>query len=128
MLCCCHLVATCIWPFATPWTVSCHGISQARILEWADISFSRTSSRHRHWTHVSCIAVDSLPSKPPEKPPQCSILHQHFLQSYQQINACWRKSNINLFLRNYLITGRIFRWDWSDPPNDEKSSHFKIIL
>ena len=33
--------------FATPWTVACqvpvHGISQARILEWAVISYSRGS-------------------------------------------------------------------------------------
>ena len=35
-----------------------HGIVQARILEWAAISFSRGSSQPRDWTHfsyVSCI-------------------------------------------------------------------------
>ena len=32
--------------FATPWTVaSVHGIFQARILEWVDISFSRGKQR-----------------------------------------------------------------------------------
>ena len=31
------------------------GISQARILEWVAISFSRGSSWPRDWTHVSCI-------------------------------------------------------------------------
>ena len=49
--------------FATPWTVahqvplfsSVHGISQARIMEWVDISFSRGSFPHRDWTHISCI-------------------------------------------------------------------------
>ena len=35
---------------------SVHGILQARILEWAAISFSRGSSRSRNWTWVSCIA------------------------------------------------------------------------
>ena len=35
---------------------SIHGISQARILEWVAISFSRGSSRSRDWTRVSCIA------------------------------------------------------------------------
>ena len=35
---------------------SVHGISQARILEWVAISFSRESSRPRNWTWVSCIA------------------------------------------------------------------------
>ena len=33
-----------------------HGISQARILEWVAISFSRGSSRPRNWTWVSYIA------------------------------------------------------------------------
>ena len=30
------------------------GISQARILEWVDISFSRGSSRSSNWTRISC--------------------------------------------------------------------------
>ena len=34
---------------------SVHGISQARILEWVAISFSRGSSWPRNWTQVSCI-------------------------------------------------------------------------
>ena len=34
---------------------SVHGILQARILEWAAISFSRGSSQSRGWTDVSCI-------------------------------------------------------------------------
>ena len=33
-----------------------HGISQARILQWVVISFSRGSSRPRDWTHVSCVS------------------------------------------------------------------------
>ena len=33
-----------------------HGIFQARILEWAAISFSRGSSQPKDWTRVSCIA------------------------------------------------------------------------
>ena len=35
---------------------SVHGISQARILKWVAISYSRRSSQPRDWTHVSCIA------------------------------------------------------------------------
>ena len=34
---------------------SLHGILQARVLEWVDISFSRGSFRPRDWTWVSCI-------------------------------------------------------------------------
>ena len=46
---------------AIPWTVPrqtplVYGISQARILAWVAISFSRGSSPPRDQTHVSCIA------------------------------------------------------------------------
>ena len=34
---------------------SVHGISQAKILEWVAIFFSRGSSRPRDQTHISCI-------------------------------------------------------------------------
>ena len=52
---------SCVWLFATPWTVACealsvHGIFQARILEWVAISFSRVSSQPMNQTHVSHIA------------------------------------------------------------------------
>ena len=50
-----------VWLFATPMDSSLpgsavHGIFQARILEWAAISFCRGSSQPRDWTQVSCIA------------------------------------------------------------------------
>ena len=35
---------------------SVHGISQASILEWIAISFSRGSSQPRDQTHISCIS------------------------------------------------------------------------
>ena len=43
-----------------------HGISQARILEWVTISYSRGSSWPRDQTRVPCISWqgDSLPSVP----------------------------------------------------------------
>ena len=34
---------------------SVHGVSQARILEWVAVSYSRGSSRPRDWTRVSCV-------------------------------------------------------------------------
>ena len=40
----------------SPLGSSVHGISQARILKWVAISFSRGSSWPRDQTHVSCIA------------------------------------------------------------------------
>ena len=55
--------------FLTPWTVtlqasSVHGISQARILEWAAVFFSRGSSRPRDWTLVSCSAGGFFTTEP----------------------------------------------------------------
>ena len=40
----------------SPPSSSVHGILQARILEWAAISFSRGSFQRRDWTYVSCTA------------------------------------------------------------------------
>ena len=40
----------------SPSDSSVHGISQARILEWLTISFSRGSSWLRDWTCTSCIS------------------------------------------------------------------------
>ena len=40
---------------STPGSSFC-GFSQARILEWVAISFSRGSSRPGDWTHISCIS------------------------------------------------------------------------
>ena len=51
---------------------SVHGISQARMLEWAAISSSRESSRPRGWSRVSWVACTgqevSLLLAPPGKP------------------------------------------------------------
>jgi len=46
---------------------SVHGISQARILEWVAISFSRGSSQPRDQTHISCIAGEFFTAEPPGK-------------------------------------------------------------
>ena len=47
---------------------SVHGISQARILEWVAISFSRGSSQPRNQTQVSCMAGGFFTTEPPGKP------------------------------------------------------------
>jgi len=47
---------------------SLHGISQARILEWAAISFSRGSSQSMDRTRVSCIAWGFFIAEPAGKP------------------------------------------------------------
>ena len=47
---------------------SVHGISQARILEWVAISFSRGSSWAQDGTHISCLAGRFFTTKPQGKP------------------------------------------------------------
>ena len=47
---------------------SVHGISQARILGWLAISFSRGPSQPRDCTHISCIASGFFTTEPPGKP------------------------------------------------------------
>ena len=61
--------------FVTPMDCSppgafAHGISQARILEWVVIPFSRGIflTWPRDWTHVSCIAGGFFITEPPVKP------------------------------------------------------------
>ena len=46
---------------------SAHGISQARILEWVAISFTRGSSWPRDQTNISCIAGGLFITAPPGK-------------------------------------------------------------
>jgi len=46
---------------------SVHGISQARILEWVAISFSRGSSQHRDQTAPPALAGGFFTAEPPEK-------------------------------------------------------------
>ena len=43
---------------------SVHGTSQARVLEWVAMSFSRGSSQPRDWTWVSCIKGRLFTSEP----------------------------------------------------------------
>ena len=52
----------------SPPSPSVHGISQARLLEWVAISFSRGSFQPRHGTRVSCIDRRFSTTQPPGKP------------------------------------------------------------
>ena len=62
---CCCLVANSCPTLCNPWDCSppdffVHGISQARILDWVAISFSRGSSWPRDQTHVSYTGRQTL--------------------------------------------------------------------
>ena len=52
----------------SPPASSVRGISQARILEWVAMSFSRGSSQPRDGTRSPTLQVDSLPPEPPGYP------------------------------------------------------------
>ena len=73
---CCALVAQSCLTLCNAMDYSLPGspiseISQARILEWIAISFSRVSSQLRDWTHISCIGRKtffSFTTEPPRKP------------------------------------------------------------
>ena len=58
---------------SSPLGCSVHGISQARILEWVAISFSRGSSWPRDKTHISWLAGGFFTTEPPEKPSQMKL-------------------------------------------------------
>ena len=58
----------CIPMDCSPPGCSVHEISQARILEWVAIFFSRATSQPRNWTRISCIAGSSLPFESSGKP------------------------------------------------------------
>ena len=76
---------------------SVHGISQARILEWIAISFSRGSSRPRDQAHVSCIAGGFLTAEPPGGPRwpdlglslPSSLKHQSFKKLLEERFPCF---------------------------------------
>ena len=76
--CCCSVIKL----FPTLWdTTDCSpsgssvlGISQARILEWVLISFTRVSSWPRDQTRISCIIGRFFTAEPPGKPMEVSLL------------------------------------------------------
>ena len=90
-LCCCLVTKSCLTlcdPMNySPPSSSVHGISQARILRWVAISFSRESSQSRDWNRVSCLAGGFLTTEPPgsEHWGTCVFLNYSFLRVYGAI-------------------------------------------
>ena len=73
---------------------SIHGISQARILEWVSISFSRGSSQPRDQTWSPTLQADALTSEPPGKP----IIAKYFKGKSYFFDATCLLKQINTFL------------------------------
>ena len=76
----CRVLSESVTCTVTPGS-SVHGISQARILEWVAIPFSKGSSRPRNQTWVFCIAGKFL-SLPSEPPAGSSVVHLLMLMSF----------------------------------------------
>ena len=70
--------------YYSPSGSSVHGILQARILEWAAISFSRGSSQSRDQTYLSCIVGGFFTTGPPGKPINKTTVDQ--LLSHVQVS------------------------------------------
>ena len=82
---CCSLVTKSVPTLCNPMNYSLpgssvHGISQARILEWVAILFSRGSSQPKDWTCISCTGRRFLTTEPPGKPENC--LDSRFLKGF----------------------------------------------
>ena len=63
-----------------PWTITVHGILQARILGWVAVPFSRGSSQPRDWTQVFLIADGFFPAEPQGKPKNTGVGSLSLLQ------------------------------------------------
>ena len=116
--CCCLVAKSCLTFYNpmdySPQGYSVHGISQARMLEWTAISFSRGSSWFKGWNYISClffIASRFFTTEPPGKPHHlhccCSVTKScltlcnpmdcstpcfsilHYLPEFAQIHAHW---------------------------------------
>ena len=88
----------CLWDSmdCIPPGSSVHGISQARILEWVAILFSKESSQPRDQTHVSCIAIWAISNGLWLQYDHCNMSHKH---THSQI----------YFLRNYFLPSLLSR-------------------
>ena len=79
-----------IWPFCNPMDCSPpgfsgHGISQARLLQWVSISFSRGSSWLKDQTCISCIGRQILYHW------DIRELHPFIVDFHNKFTSCWCK-------------------------------------
>ena len=86
---------------------SVHGISQARILEWGVISFSRGSFWPRLWTPVSCITgeffSDWATTEALLDPGVCMLCHFSHVQLFATLFtvACQSPLSMGFFRQEY---------------------------
>ena len=78
----------------SPPGLSVHGISQARILVWVAVPFSKGSSQPRDWTHISCVSCITR---------QITILSEIAWVELQSHRLCRRKEVLKL--RGWWVEG-----------------------
>ena len=82
--------------FASPLGFSVHGITQARILDWVVISFSKGSYWPRNWTRVSYIKFFN--DKPAKKLQIICVYTMYTVQNIVNIG-------VNYFITNTFKSG-----------------------
>ena len=150
-MCCCLVAQSCLTlcdPMdCSPPGFSVRGISQARILEWVAISFSRGSSPPRdcidRWsqpkyqTHVSCIGSVFLTTETPQKTTACvadQIILKYYLSKVWSLPVAqtaknlpvmqdpWvRKIPFTVVYIDYLESTKISILTWAPPEADPGS-------
>ena len=90
-LCCCLVAKSCLTlcdPMdCSPPGSSVHGISQARIVEWDAIFFTRRSSQIRDQTCISCITGGFFTTESPGKPSNTSRIQLFIITTTTTILA-----------------------------------------
>ena len=105
-----------------------HGISQARILEWFVISFSRRSSRPRDWSHISCIGRWVLYYWATREAPEhkLAISSVQLLSHVRLFATPWiaaRQASLSITnSRSHLIL-----WSSPSPPAPDPSQHQSLF-
>ena len=129
-MCICCLVAksclTFLWPMdcSLPGS-SVHGISQARILEWVAISFSRGSSWSRDQIWVYCLAGGFFTIEPTGKPStscsgwsNCYFLNIFWVFPFWCLCSydfhAWDVPLSHLFMFRILL---VLKWEYNDISN-----------
>ena len=74
---------------------SVHGFSQARVLEWVAIFFSRGSSRHRDQAVSPALAGGFFTTEPPGKPP---LIRQRSTQLNLSLDTLYNVLDLMFFL------------------------------
>ena len=101
---------------------SVHETSQARILEWVAMSFSRGFSQPRDWTCISCIAGRFHTTKSPEKPHAYIVLAKKLVWVFRKIlwtdlNKIFGHSYTHVYTHIYKIIQFYSKWGFAPQLN-----------